>query len=82
MELVDNVMELANNFLELALGKNSTMELVNNVMELVNNFLELVNNSFPKRKQQNNDHDETPRAARPPVRPARRPISEIGALAG
>jgi len=33
-----------------------------------------------KRKQQNNDHDETPRAARPPVRPVRRSISRIGSL--
>ena len=38
MELVSNVMELANIFLELVLETSSTMELVNNVMALVNNF--------------------------------------------
>ena len=46
MELVNNVMELVNNFLELVLETSSTMELVNNMMELLNNFLELVFKNF------------------------------------
>ena len=33
-----------------------------------------------KRKQRNDDHDNTPRAARPPARSVRRSISRIGSL--